>query len=47
MDIMQTLLTPKEVEEVCNLIGYKDSSRKFTIYTLLQHFDIDIKIKNI
>jgi hypothetical protein len=38
MDIMQTLLTPKEVEEVCNLIGYKDSSRKFTVYTLLQYF---------
>ncbi|MCT4542218.1 MAG: IS4 family transposase, partial [Vallitalea sp.] len=38
MDIMQTFLTPKEVETVCNLIRYKDTSRKFTVYTLLQYF---------
>jgi hypothetical protein len=38
MNIMQTFLTPEEVEAVCNLIGYKDTSRKFTVYTLLQYF---------
>lgn len=38
MDITQVFLTPEEVAEFAELIGYKDTARKFTIYDLLQYF---------
>jgi hypothetical protein len=37
-DIFQTLLTKEEVIEICEALGYKDTSRKFTVYHLLQFF---------
>ncbi|WP_066826756.1 IS4 family transposase [Clostridium tepidiprofundi] len=38
IDIMQVLLTEQEVKEVCDILGYKDTSRKFTVYSLLKFF---------
>jgi hypothetical protein len=38
IDITQVFLTEKEVEKFADLIGYKDTARKFTIYDLLQYF---------
>ena len=35
-DIFQTLLTKEEVITVCEALGYKDTSRKFTVYDLFQ-----------
>ena len=37
-DIFQILLTKEEAKSVCDALGYKDTSRKFTIYDLLQFF---------
>lgn len=37
-DIFQTLLTKEEVITVCEALGYKDTSRKFTVYDLFQFF---------
>lgn len=38
MDITQVFLTKKEVNEFSELIGYKDTARKFTVYDLLKYF---------
>lgn len=35
-DIFQTLLTKEEVIKVCETLGYKDTSRKFSVYDLFQ-----------
>lgn len=37
-DIFETLLTKEEVNTVCEALGYKDTSRKFTVYDLFQFF---------
>ncbi len=37
-DIFQILLTKEEVQAVCDALGYKDTSRKFTVYNLFQFF---------
>ena len=38
-DIFQTLLSEEEVLDVCNCLGYKDSSRKFRAYGKHSRFD--------
>jgi len=38
IDITQVFLTPEEVSEFAQLIGYKETARKFTIYDLLKYF---------
>src|SRR6056297_3629012 len=38
MDITQVFLTPEEVTEFAELVGYNDTARKFTIYDLLKYF---------
>lgn len=35
--ILQSMLTPEEVQRVVKLIGYEDKARKFTVYHLLQY----------
>ena len=37
-DIFQALLKKEEVITVCAVLGYKDTSRKFTVYDLFQFF---------
>lgn len=37
-DIFQTFLSKEEVKAVCDALGYKDTSRKFTVYNLFQFF---------
>ncbi|MEK4733481.1 IS4 family transposase [Paenibacillus sp. FSL L8-0641] len=36
--ILQSMLTPEEVQRVVKLIGYEDKARKFTVYHLLQYW---------
>jgi hypothetical protein len=38
MDIRQAFLTPEEVNKFSNIIGYRDISKKFTVYDMLQYF---------
>lgn len=36
--ILQTLLTPEEVETIVQAVGYVEKARKFTVYHLLQYW---------
>ncbi|MDT3429281.1 hypothetical protein J2Z22_004886 [Paenibacillus forsythiae] len=36
--ILQSILTPEEVETVAKTAGYQDKARKFTLHTLLQYW---------
>jgi hypothetical protein len=38
LPILQTVLTPEEVESIVETIGYVDKARKFTVYHLLQYW---------
>lgn len=38
LPILQTVLTPEEVESIVKAIGYVDKARKFTVYHLLQYW---------
>jgi hypothetical protein len=35
---LQSVLTQEEVEQVIELVGYKETARKFTVYVLLQYW---------
>ncbi|MCS7462868.1 hypothetical protein N0M98_22340 [Paenibacillus doosanensis] len=38
LSILQSILTPEEVESIVNRSGYADKARKFTVYQLLQYW---------
>ncbi|UQZ86373.1 Transposase DDE domain protein [Paenibacillus konkukensis] len=38
LPILQTVLTPEEVESIVKAIGYVDKARKFTVYQLLHYW---------
>lgn len=38
LSILQTMLTPEEVESIVQVVGYVDHARKFTVYRLLQYW---------
>ena len=37
MNIMQVFFSLDEVNEIAELVGYKDTARKFTVYSLLEY----------
>ncbi|WP_138752202.1 hypothetical protein [Paenibacillus sinopodophylli] len=38
LPILQTVLTPEEVETIVKTVGYVDTARKFTLYQLLHYW---------
>ncbi|WP_162160633.1 hypothetical protein [Paenibacillus gorillae] len=38
LPILQTVLTPEEVESIVKTVGYVDTARKFTVYQLLHYW---------